>query len=227
MAKLQSEGKCLLCQGTFSKQAMSRHLAKCLRDHEKEPAVSKGKPKQTRLFHIVVQGTYNPQYWLHLEMPAEATLSDLDAFLRDIWLECCGHLSEFEIEGHRYGVEPFDDPWADEEEEGMDVALGEVLRPKMKFSYQYDFGSTTPLTLNVVSEREGKKPKKPVRLLARNDPPAVPCGVCGAPATQVTAEGSGEDNWLCDKCAKGDDVEEEYLLPVVNSPRVGVCGYTG
>jgi hypothetical protein len=109
----------------------------------------------------------------------------------------------------------------------MENSLGEVLRPKMKFSYNYDFGSTTKLTLNVVSEREGKKSKEPVRLLARNDPPAIPCGVCGTPATRVTAEGCGEDSWLCDKCAAGDDVEEEYLLPVVNSPRVGVCAYTG
>jgi hypothetical protein len=228
MAKITSQGKCLLCQGTFGKRAMSRHLAKCLQGEQKAaPAVSKGKPKQTRLFHLVVQGTYNPQYWLHVELPAQATLYDLDAFLRDIWLECCGHLSQFEIEGRRYSVQPSDDPWLGEEEEGMDIALGEVLRPNMKFTYEYDFGSTTPLTLNVVSEREGKKPKERVRLLARNDPPAIPCGVCGAPATQVTSEGWREDSWLCEKCAKGDDVDEESLLPVVDSPRVGVCGYTG
>ena len=38
-----------------------------------------------------------PMYWLHIEIPAKATLEDLDHFLRAVWLECCGHLSSFDI----------------------------------------------------------------------------------------------------------------------------------
>jgi hypothetical protein len=58
--------------------------------------------------------------------------------------------------------------------------------------------------------------------LASNEPPLIFCEVCGEPATEVCAqcvyEGAG---WLCDACG------EEMLLPVVNFPRVGMCGYTG
>jgi len=32
-----------------------------------------------------------------MQVKDNAALSDLDSFLRDIWLECCGHLSAFEI----------------------------------------------------------------------------------------------------------------------------------
>ena len=32
---------------------------------------------------------------------------------------------------------------------------------------------------------------------------------------------------LCDACAKSHECGEEMLLPLVNSPRAGVCGYTG
>jgi len=33
--------------------------------------------------------------------------------------------------------------------------------------------------------------------------------------------------WLCDECAPKHKCGEDMLLPVVNSPRVGKCGYTG
>ena len=54
------------------------------------------------------------------------------------------------------------------------------------------------------------------------------CGVCGKPATQVCTECMWENTgWLCDECASKHDTDEEMFLPVVNSPRVGMCGYTG
>lgn len=37
----------------------------------------------------------------------------------------------------------------------MDVPVAEVLKPGLKFSYTYDFGSSTDLLMRVVSEREG------------------------------------------------------------------------
>jgi hypothetical protein len=228
MAKTQSHGKCHLCNQTFSKAAMSRHLAKCVEAHAASgKGVSRSPPKTEKLFHLVAEGQGAPMYWLHLEVPARATLEDLDIFLRNIWLECCGHMSAFRIGEESYSVAP-DPDWGDEQ--GMDVELGEVFEPGMKFSYEYDFGSTTELALKVVGEREGTASKKePVRLLARNDPPEVLCGVCKkAPATIIDVENSWEPTgWLCEACAEKQGVDEEMTLPVVNSPRAGVCAYTG
>jgi hypothetical protein len=42
-------------------------------------------------------------------VPVGATLAKLDAFLRETWLECCGHLSSFEIAGERYASNPMDE----------------------------------------------------------------------------------------------------------------------
>lgn len=39
--------------------------------------------------------TGSPIYWLHVTARREAKLAELDRLLRDVWLECCGHLSEF------------------------------------------------------------------------------------------------------------------------------------
>ena len=115
------------------------------------------------------------------------------------------------------------------EDRSLGVPLEKVLKVGQKFTYEYDFGSTTELNLRVVSERDGvvQEGDDPVTILARNVPPVILCKVCGKPATKVVGGYFNvEENAYCDKCARrsGDD---EMMLPVVNSPRVGVCGYTG
>jgi hypothetical protein len=62
----------------------------------------------------------------------------------------------------------------------MDVRLDRVLRPRLKFLHQYDFGTTTELSLKVVSQFEAAKGTKKIRLLARNLPPTIPCDECEA-----------------------------------------------
>jgi len=72
--------------------------------------------------------------------------------------------------------------------------------------------------------------KDKVKILARNEPPEMICG-CGEEAKWVcpicVLENTGEDCYFCDECTKGHECGEEMLLPVVNSPRCGVCGYEG
>ncbi len=219
-----SNGKCSLCGGIFDKAVMTSHLKSCLRRQAtSETAAPERGTRRRPVFHLVVEGRYLPQYWMHLEVPVDATLDTLDRFLRDVWLECCGHMSEFEIAGTRYSVEPMD-----LDDEYMDVKLKDVLAPGMKFHYAYDFGSTTDLILKVVVQRESEIKNKQVKVLARNEPPVIPCGRCGAPAVKICAECVySDDGWLCEKCAAAHECGDEMFLPVVNSPRVGVCGYTG
>jgi len=211
--RLRTRGKCYICGRTFSKAGMAKHLKSHLKDDG-----------DTKLFHITVDGLDKPEYWLHIEVPADARLKDLDRFLRDVWLECCGHLSAFEINGARYYSEHFDfdiDPAAKD----MNVKLSEVLEVGVEFYHIYDFGSSTELRLKVVGERMGKVEE--VRILARNEPPEIRCG-CGKEAKWVCPVCVDEGNaWLCDECAKEHKCGEEMLLPVVNSPRCGVCRYEG
>jgi hypothetical protein len=183
-----------------------------------------------RILHIVVQGRYSPEYWMHLEVAANAKLKVLDNFLRDIWLECCGHLSAFTIGGIRYESDLDKDSlfYSDFKDKSMNYKIGSVLGTGMKFIHEYDFGTTTELALKVVSERIGEPLDEPVQIMARNDPPKIPCMECGELATQVCAQCIYDgEGWLCDKCGKKHKCGEDMLLPVVNSPRVGMCGYTG
>jgi hypothetical protein len=204
---------------------MARHLGACKARKETQARAELGKGRRTRLYHLAVVGGYDLDYWLHLEVQAEATLADLDQFLRDIWLECCGHLSMFKIDDKRYDSQLFDDWWGVDDSRDMDVRLSKVLTPELRFSHEYDFGSTTYLSLRVVAESEWKAPEDvDITIMARNLPPEYRCDTCGKPATMVNVF---EDYALvCDDCDETEG-EGDGLLPIVNSPRVGTCGYTG
>ena len=223
MARRTSTGTCNFCHGTFSKGTMTRHLSACKqRQAVLQAPTSRGKERQTKLFHLVADG-YGP-YWLHLEVRADATLATLDAFLRDIWLECCGHMSQFSIDGEDYVSSDARELRA----RGMNVTLEKVFYPGMTCTYEYDFGTTTELKLRVVAERLGERQKEAVQVLARNDALVLPCDACGKEATHVCTQCIYDDQgWLCDACVAEHECGEEMLLPVVNSPRVGMCGYEG
>ncbi len=218
------QGKCNFCGGIFGKRAMTKHLEKCRQGKIFQTPSNKNKLRKVRVFHITVEGRYNPEYWMHIEISADAKLKDLDSFLRDIWLECCGHLSSFEIAGRTY----VEESGARCGGKDRNIMLSKVLIPGMKFYHQYDFGTTTELILKVVSERESELSGNTIVLCARNEPPLILCESCGKTATQVCSQciGSGA-GWLCDACAEEHECGEEMFLPVVNSPRVGCCGYTG
>ncbi len=84
------------------------------------------------------------------------------------------------------------------------------------------------LRLKVLAERAGAQQKKAVELLAHNVLPEIPCDVCGKPATQICSQCIYEEGGqLCEACAEQHECGEEMLLPVINSPRMGMCGYDG
>lgn len=58
---------------------------------------------------------------MQVAVPMTAPLRKLDHFLRHIWLECCGHLSAFDIGCNRYASE------AMEEELSMRAPLNKVF----------------------------------------------------------------------------------------------------
>ena len=233
MAKMPpSKGICSFCNGIFPRAGMTRHLKSCAAYQASLSPANGSKVRRTTFFHLFVEGDGAPEFWLHVDVLAKATLADLDQFLRDIWLECCGHLSAFQIEGRYFEANTgaVDSMWPmifgrSAPPESMKTKLGSVLRPGLKFSHDYDFGSTTRLALRVISEHEGVLLKR-VQLLARNELPDMHCSECGEPAAWIDT--FGDYDLYCAECAEAlDDEAQEGLMPVVNSPRMGVCGYVG
>jgi len=117
----------------------------------------------------------------------------------------------------------------EDEEQLMGEPIGQRLQPGVKLAYEYDSGSTTDLSLRVLEERPGSRPKPKIRLLARNVPPDIRRAICRKPSTQfcTECEDTGADGALCDACAAKHECGEELRLPVLNTPRMGVRGSTG
>lgn len=221
----KKEGVCSYCGDVFGKVAMTRHLNTCKSMIEKDEQGKNGSGRD--FFFLVVQGR-PADYWMCLDVDATATLKELDTFLRTTWLECCGHMSLFEIDGISYTSSPDDFM----EERSMNVTLKKVLdEVGMKFSHEYDFGATTTLQLKVQSVRRGHKRKESkgkIELMARNTAPGFQCSYCNSAAEHICCECMYEDEGLlCESCAESHECGEEMLLLVVNSPRMGVCGYYG
>ena len=206
-----TRGLCALCGGEYGKRAIIGHLEK----HQAEQDAAPG--EHVPRLHLRVEFAYGPEYWLDLDVRADATLKKLDTFLRGIWLECCGHLSQFTNSKGLYGIGM--------SKIGMSRKMGETFELGMTFFHEYDFGDTTELKGRVLSEHDGSPAKAPVLLLARNLPPEMLCDLCGQPADLMGVDYEGEYRQRCEACA--DEEMQEALLPIVNSPRAGVCGYTG
>jgi hypothetical protein len=208
VARLVCKGKCELCGDVTTKAQMSRHLASCAPPRD-------GKGPRNLVIQLRLEAAGDPRYWLHVEARQDATLKQLDALLRHVWLECCDHMSTFRVGGG---------------EPSIGSKLGAVFHSEgLRFEYEYDFGSTTALKGQVLATREGAPGRNAVRILARNTPPQWPCATCGAEAAVLCSFCAAEgDCFFCEKHAGAHPcAEDEAFLPVVNSPRMGVCGYTG
>jgi hypothetical protein len=215
--RVESAGKCGSCGAAFSKRQMIRHMAQCAYPDVKDAVA---------VIQIRVDTADSP-FWLDLDVKANATLRQLDAFLRRIWLECCGHLSSFEMGQTRYVVSMNDE--FEPDERSMNARVSAALPPAgSTFSYEYDYGSTTELRLKVVAHRQAPNRRESVRLLARNDAPVWKCIECDEIASALCAYCFCEgDAFVCDAHIEDHQCGDEAMLPVVNSPRMGVCGYTG
>jgi hypothetical protein len=223
MVRNKSYGICKKCGHRTTKGHMLRHLRKCL------AIESKREGHQFQLIQLRIEAEYLPMYWLDIEINADSKLRDLDKFLRDIWLECCGHMSQFQIADHHY-LMPYDGSFEIWKNEGnMDSALSDVIRNDVdQFQYEYDFGTSTDLKIIVVEKREGQRLKKGMRLLSRNDMPDWQCTKCQKTATDICVYCLYEGNYaFCEEHRDGHGCDEEYFMPIVNSPRVGQCGYVG
>lgn len=209
---------CRACGFIGTKVAMTRH-------HDTCPQRPLHRVKARDGYRLRV--TAKSRYWLDVEVPVSATLDDLDGFLRGIWLECCGHLSEFSI-GPQEDHDDFD-PFRPRRKRKQPTLEELGLGAGDRFDYTYDFGSSTNLKLTVQArEPVTTAARDTVRLLARNLPPELSCQECAAPARWAHSweydDLTGQPTMYCDQ--HGEQTREEQL-PVVNSPRMGVCAYEG
>lgn len=215
----QWKGTCRYCGTTYAKGGMVQHLGACADREDAVDGASHDDSHET-FYHLRADVEWSRPFWLDLELRGSAPLEELDAYLRAIWLECCGHLSQFTIGGFR-GREIPESHRADQ-----------VFHAETQLTHLYDFGTTSETRIRVMDVRRGPPTtERPIALMARNEMPEITCMKCNRQAT-----------WLCPECAyetgQAGHLCDEHLpshphdadgdpFPLVNSPRTGMCGYTG
>ncbi|MBW6492424.1 MAG: hypothetical protein K0B15_14670 [Lentimicrobium sp.] len=212
MKEQQSEGYCIYCNTLIPQKTMGKHLASHLAAREKAEAGENA----VNFCHVEVEAG---EFFLHLLVKGSAKMKVIDVFLRDIWLDCCDHMSAF---GHRnFKV-------------SMSYAVEDVMEPKIKIYHDYDFGSTTRVFLKGHKQYQLIQ-KGNVTLLSRNEPIEIACSKCKKkPAVNLCAVCTTDIDYTyyCKACSavheeECEDFADYSSMPVVNSPRMGVCGYEG
>jgi len=202
------EGQCKFCKQDFAKRQIIDHLDSC----EKRKGDKNIKNLRLEIFDPNMKN-----FWLIVEINNQATFRNLDTLIRDVWVECCGHLSRFS--NFRSEV-------------GKGKIIMNTLNIGDNIDYVYDFGSSTELVIETLGYSDCQlSDKKKIELVARNYLPPSNCAKCSQPATRICAVCAEEGLGLaCDKCAERyhneeKKNEEHFLLLLANSPRSGVCGY--
>jgi hypothetical protein len=216
----QSKGMCAYCGQELIKSQVAKHLSACQKRQTIIDKAERKKSKSETLYHLRVQDAWRKEFWLDLEMRGSSALNDLDFYLRSIWLECCGHMSQFSVGGWRGNEIP------------KSRKVDEVFKTGTELTHIYDFGTSSETLIKVVGMREGKPTNAhPITLMARNIIPEAKCIECEQAAAWLCNECLiEEDVWgvLCDEHAEThphDNYDEP--IPLVNSPRLGMCGYEG
>lgn len=212
MGPLKNLGVCYLCKQNIAHRVMTKHLGRCIEQQAINDTSAKNEKEKVFLIKI----SAGKEFWLYVEVNGSSTLEDLDYFLRKTWLECCGHMSQFRINGKCYSCNG-----------NMEKVIHRTLPVGAEFDYDYDFGDTTELKGVVLASRQGEL-LDGIRLLAQNHlPEYVECESCKKFPFEICTSCYG---FFCEACQKEHITScagEDTMLPVVNSPRMGVCGYSG
>ena len=206
------KAKCYYCNKELTERTIKRHMKNCSEMKKRVEEQNSTDKKQRNQFIIAIKSKYEGNdYCIYLSIDGTLGLVHIDQFIRDIWVECCGHLSGFRIRGKFY------------QDHSMNTRLNDILDIDEKFEYEYDFGSTTYLNLEVVDIIQVSSSFSQIEIIARNHDIKHECETCGKEAKFFNYE---NDKWQCENCIdENNDMISE--IEYCNSPRDGVCGYEG
>ena len=236
-------GTCNICQETVPGNRIRSHLLRCVEDRtglkpSQDPLRKDRRRTALKTAYISVRHREQP-HWLELGVRCDATLNELDKFLRALWLECCGHLSHFKVNvvtysvmvpmpGERHCFDPMDDEEAAWQHMGKSVNA--AIPVLTKFEHEFDYGSPTELELEHVAVFgelvPGLAPTQPwqggkVVILARNHSLRA-CLRCRRPAQWKSLPDYEED----EECYGEYDEEvygDEGVMPADDLDPVTFC----
>ncbi len=210
--------RCRFCGGRYASGGIARHISAC----KARAALVDDAAETGPLDHLVITRPRESAYRLDLLAAPDLSLEELDAFLRDIWLDCCGHMSAFRAAG----VVLVSDPDGRFGTDNADVPLSRIAASG-SIRYLYDMGTPTELQIRRLAPVSHPRPEDSIAIAARNEPPSFSCA-CGSEAIVVDRYADWTAGFfLCSKCMMDGERDPGSLAPLTNSPRMGICGYRG
>jgi hypothetical protein len=215
------KGPCTYCGRVLTRSGMAKHLVTCAERRARVSEADGTSAHRELLFLMEIRDASTGWFWLFLEVSGDATMGVIDKYLRAIWLECCGHSSQWFVGAAWSGRKV-----------AMTARAASVFRDRVELSHVYDSGDTTVTKARIIGTRSGVTTTgRPISLMARNGAPMIQCNQCDRPAEWLCLQcvhEDGNDGGLCGIHRESHPHEDYgHPLPVVNSPRMGICGYEG
>ena len=172
-------GQCCRCgKQTNNQVAITRHMQSCLEQWQDQENILESEPQRPGeaddiYWHLSVKS--DQRHCMEILVPQGATLEQMDRFLRETWLECCGHLRAFQF-GPLQVSSTLDSEMANSINDidmtpliNMESEITQVLMPGFSVNHQYDFGTTSVTTLTCRSIYP-LRAKPAITVVARNNP---------------------------------------------------------
>jgi len=215
MFPCSSPGTCLICTTRVERTSIIAHSLECLR--------TSLCPESDKLSCIIlVEGMYAKEYWMLILARHDATLSDLDHLIRDVWMEGNDNQSTFAMKGAKFSSQS-------QTGASLSVPINSVTAPGTTFSYEYDTSSKTKLALAIVGESPTIPLEGTICVIARNERRKLPCQICGGEGAYLSTcwQGDPQLTIICKECAEKNaaDLDPGCVSVHPNSPRYGIFGY--
>ena len=150
-----------MCGGLLRADEVRAHTANCVMDAVRSRYTVRDVDERYARSNplMILVRSEELRHWMMLIVQPTASLRHLDSFLRYMWLECCGHMSHFEIDDVQYSAcvpgpgEPpmFDADLAEPDERHMVHTVEETITTGQRFRHEFDYGDTTCLDLEYVA----------------------------------------------------------------------------
>jgi hypothetical protein len=169
------------------------------------------------------------KHQLWVKVNDSVTLRDIDLFLKNHWVECCGHMTLMKIMDVEFTYN------TERKYNGQNNGEFTMKTPlscinaldTYRLVYWYDMGSTTEIYIETVEKLQPNESNMSattksysqstsIEIIHENSPYEYKCDSCGDPAVFIE-----EYEPKCKSCIK----DMELALSICNSPRMGICGY--
>lgn len=157
------QGKCYYCGKELTERTIKRHMKNCSEMKKIiEDKIQNAKDVRDQFLISIKDKKAPSKYCIYMSIDAGLHLEHFDKFIRDIWVECCDHLSAFYIDKKEYGSKS-------DGQYKMNFHLKDILSVNQKLEYKYDFDSTTCLVLEVVDMFKVSEDFNKIEIIARNN----------------------------------------------------------